>query len=72
MLDHVFLFKKEPKKIKKIVENNLFLIAHNKSGFDSYIKLNNLPQWRSVVKLNKNGTGIFSLKIFNCYVDQKK
>ena len=31
--------------------------------------LNNLPQWRSVVKLNKNGAGIISLKVFNGYVD---
>ena len=34
--------------------------------------LNNLPQWRSVVKLVKNGAGIISLKIFNGYVDEKK
>ena len=29
-------------------------------------------QWRSVVKLIKNGAGSFSLKIFNGYVDGKK
>ena len=46
MLDHVLSFKGEPKKVrKKIVENNLYLIAHNGSGFDSYVVLNNLPQW---------------------------
>ena len=33
---------------------------------------NNLPEWRSVVKLIENGTGIISLKIFNGYVDQNK
>ena len=66
MLDHVLLFKGEPKKVKsKIVEYNLFLIAHNGSGFDSYVVLNNLPQWRSVVKL-------ISLRMFNGYVDEKK
>ena len=48
------------------------MIAHNGSGFDSYVVLNNLPQWRSVVKLIKNGAGIVSLKIFNGYVDQNK
>ena len=73
MLDHVLSFKCEPKKIKnKIVEYNLYLIAHNGSGFDSYVVLNNLPRWRSVVKLIKNGRGIVSLKIFNGYVDPVK
>ena len=73
MLDHVLSFKGEPKKVKnKIVEYNLYLIAHNGIGFDSYVNLNNLPQWRSVVKLIKNGAGIVSLKIFNGYVDQQK
>ena len=63
MLDHVLSFKGEPKKVKnKIVEYNLCLIAHNGSGFDSYVVLNNLPQWRSVVKPVKNGTAIISLK----------
>ena len=56
----------------KIVEQNLYLTAHNGSGFDSYVVLNNLPQWRSVVKLNKNGAGIVSLKLVNGYVDQNK
>ena len=45
------------------------MIAHNGSGFDSYVVLNNPPQWRSVVNLIKNGAGIISLKIFNGYVD---
>ena len=48
------------------------MIAHNGSGFDSYVVLNNLPQWRSVVKLIKNGAGFVSLKIFNRYVDPVK
>ena len=56
----------------KIFENNLFFIAHNGSGFDSYVVLNILPQWRSVVDLIKNGTGIVSSKIFNGYVDQNE
>ena len=62
MLDHVLLFKGEPEKVKnKIVEYILYLIAHNVRGFDSYVVLNNLPQWRKVVKLTKNGAGIISL-----------
>ena len=73
MLDHVLSFKGEPKKVKnKIVEYNLYLIAHNGSGFDSYVVLNNLPQWRSIVKLIKIGAGVVSLKIFNGYVDQNQ
>ena len=73
MLDHVLSVKGEPKKVKnKIVEYNLDLIAHNGSGFDSYVVSNNLPQWRSIVKPIKNGGGIVSLKIFNGYVDENK
>ena len=73
MLDHVLSFKGEPKKVRnKIVEYNLYLIAHNGFGFDSYVVLKNLPQWRSVVKPIKNGAGIVSLKIFNGYVDPVK
>ena len=48
------------------------MIAHNGSGFDSYVVLNSLPQWRSVVNLIKNGGGIVSLELFNGYVDQNK
>ena len=46
------------------------MIAHNGGGFDSYVVLNNLPRWRLIVKLIKNGTGTISLKIFNG--DEKK
>ena len=72
MLDYVLQFKGEPKRINnKIVNYNLYLIAHKGSGFDSYVVLNNLPQWRTF-KLIKNGSGIVSLKIYNGYVDRKK
>ena len=72
MLDYVLQYKGERKRINnKIVKNNLYLIAHKGSGFDSYVVLNKLPQWRTV-KLNKNGTGIVSLKIYNGYIDQNK
>ena len=73
MLDNVFSFEGEPKKVKnKNVEYNFYLIAHNGSGFDSFVVLNKLPQWRSVVKLIENGAGKISLEIFNGFVDQNK
>ena len=73
ILDYVLQFKGKPKRINnKIVKFNLNLIAHKGSGFDSYVVLNNLPRWRTVVSLIKNGSGIVSLKIFNGYADLVK
>ena len=73
MLDHVLSFKGKPKKVKnKFVECNNCLIAHNGPGFDSYVVMNTLPQWKSVVILIENGCGNISLKIFNGYVDENK
>ena len=70
MLDYVLHFIGEPKRVNnKIVKYNLYLLADKGSGFDSYVVLNNLPPWRTVVSLIKNGSGIVSLKIFNGYVD---
>ena len=38
MLDDVLQFKGEAKRVnKKIVKNNLYILAYNSSGFDSYI-----------------------------------
>ena len=63
MLDYVLKFIGELKTIQnKIVKFNLYLIAHNGSGFDSYVVLNNLTQWKTIVTLIKNGTGFVSLK----------
>ena len=50
----------------------MYFLAHNGSDFDSYVVLIDLLQWRSIVKLIKNGAGIISLKIFNEYVDENK
>ena len=73
LFDRVFLFKGEAKEVnKKIVECNLHLTVQTGSGFDSYVVLNNLPQWRSVPNLIENGAGIVLLKIFNGYFDQQK
>ena len=44
------------------------LHAHNGSGFDSWIILNNLPCDKHIVDINKNGKGIISLKVFNGYI----
>ena len=67
-----YRLKENQKSQNRIVEYILHLVAHNGSGFDSYVVLNNLPQWRSIVDFIKNGDGIVSLKIFNGYVDENK
>ena len=73
MLDYVLQFKGKLKRINnKIAKYNVYLIAHKGSGFDSYVVLNNLSQWRTVVILIKNGSGIVNLKIFSGYVDPVK
>ena len=65
--------RENSKKVNnKFVAYNIYLLAHKGSGFDSFIVLNNSPQRRSVINLNKNGAGIVSLKIFNGYVHEKK
>ena len=48
------------------------MLAHNGLAFDSYIVINNLPQWRSVVILIKNRDGFVSPKLFNGYEDENK
>ena len=73
MLDCVLSYKGEPKKVNnKVVKNNLYLIVHERSGFDTCVVLNILRQWRSVVSLITNGAGIVSSEIFNGYLDEKK
>ena len=68
-----YRLKESQKKVNnRSVKYNLYLIAHNGSRFDSYVVLNNLPQWRSNVDFIKDGAGIVSLKTFNVYVDQNK
>ena len=73
ILDHNLHFQGEPKRVnKKLVKWNLYLLAHKGSGFESYVVINNLPQWQTVVILIKNGSGIVSFKIFNGFVDKSK
>ena len=73
MLDHVLQFKGEPKRVNnKFGEDIFYILAHNGSGFDSYVVLNNRTQWRTVVSLIRNGSGIVSLKNFHGSVDGNK
>ena len=72
MLDYVLQFKREVKKVKKNVKNKIHLLAHKRSGLESYVVLNNLHEWRTVVCLVKKGLGIVSFEKFNGYVDQNK
>ena len=55
----------EPKVKNKIVDYNLQMHAHNGSGFDTWIILNNLPCDKHIVNFIKNGKGIIELKVFN-------
>ena len=73
LLGHILELKGETKWVNnKVVNWNLYLLAHKGCGSDSYVVLINLPQWRTIVSLIKNGSGIVSLKIFNGYLDQAK
>ena len=57
----------------KVVEYNLQMHAHNGSGFDTWIILNNLPCNKHIVgDIIKNGKGIISLKVFNGYIEKNK
>ena len=56
----------------KTVEYNLRLHAHNGSGFDTWIVLNNLPCGKHIFDVIKNGKGIIELKVFNGYVGNKQ
>ena len=66
----------EPKKIEKngkeiIVEYELKMIAHNGSGLDSWIILDNLPEWARITSMIKTGKGIINMKIYNGMCDVK-
>ena len=65
-LDYLLKFKGAEIKVKnKIVGYNLQMQAHNGSGFDTWVILNNLPCDRHIVNIIKNGEGIIELKVFN-------
>ena len=65
-LDFCLKLKGNEHKVKnKIVEYNLQMHAHNGSGFDTWIVLNNLPCDKYIVDIIKNGKSIIELKVFN-------
>ena len=73
VLDFCLRFRGEERPVKnKIVEYNLQLHAHNGSGFDTWIILNNLRCDKHIVDIIKNGKGIISFKMFNGYIEKKK
>ena len=44
MFDHVLQFKGETKRVNnKTINQNIYMLAHNGSLFDTYDVLNNLP-----------------------------
>ena len=68
MLDWLVTLKGEPRKVKyEIVDFELQLMAHNGSAFDTYIGLNNLPNWHRLIDIINNGKGIISLNFINGY-----
>ena len=66
-LDYLLKLKGEERKVNhEIIKYNLQMLAHNGSGFDSWIILNNLPCDRHIVgDIIKNGKGIIEMKVFN-------
>ena len=73
-LDFCLKLKGEEYKDKKgkVLEYNLQLHAHNGSGFDTWIVLNNLSSDKRIVNIIKNGKGIIELKVFNGYIEKNK
>ena len=73
-LDFCLKLKREEIRDKKgkVLEYNLQLHAHNGSGFDTWIVLNNLPCDKRIVNIIKNGKGVIELKVFNGYIQSKK
>ena len=69
-LDFSVKIKGEERKFidNKNVEYNLQLPAHNGSGFDTWIILNNLPCDRHIVDIIKNGKYKISSRVFNGYI----
>ena len=72
-LEFCLKLKGEEYKINnEIVEYNLQMHAHNGSGFDTWIVLNNLDCDKRIVNVIKNGKGIIEIKVFNGYIEKNK
>ena len=71
-LNFCLKLKREECKVNiKIVEYNLQLHAHNGSGFDTWILLNDLPCDKHIKgDIIKNGKGIIELKVINGYIQK--
>ena len=70
-LDFCLRLKGEERKVKnKFVAYNLQMQAHNGSGFDTWIILNNLPCDKHIVNIIKNGKGIIEVKVFNGLIEK--
>ena len=69
-LDFSLKLKGEQRKDKrnKTLECNLQLHAHNGSGFDTWIVLNNLLCDETIINIIKNGKRITELKTFNGFI----
>ena len=71
-VEFLLKIKGEERKVKyKIVEYNFQLQAHNESGFNTWIILNNLPCDKRIVDINNNGNGIMLKKKVNGYSEKK-
>ena len=66
--------KREEYKDKKgnVLEYNLQLHAHDGSGFDTWIVLNNLSRDKTIVNIMKNGKRNIELKVFKGYTEKNK
>ena len=72
-IDHVLQFKGEFKRVdNKLFNYYMYLFAHNGLSCDLYLALNDLPLWKTVVSLIKNGSEIVSINIFYIHVNQNK
>ena len=71
-LDFCLKLKGEPYKDNKgkVLEYNLQLHAHDGSGFDTWIVLNNLSCDKRIVNNIKNCESINELKVFNGYIQK--
>ena len=70
-LDFCLKLKGEEKKDEKNLEYNPRLNAHNGSGFDRWIALDNLPCDTRIVKIVKIPKGMVEIKLFNEYIRKK-
>ena len=48
------------------------MLAHNGSGFDTWIILNNFPCDKRIVKMIQNGKRIIEKELFDGYIGKKE